>query len=46
MALEGGQKSSSVKEPSPITLLAAGTGGPLFVGNLSLAVLKKNVLEK
>ena len=46
MALEGGQKPPSVKEPSLITLLATGNWRPLCIGNLSLAVLKKNGLEK
>ncbi len=41
MALEGAKSRSPVTEPVPDD-----ASWPLCVGNLSLAVLKKNVLEK
>src|SRR6266853_2159404 len=44
-SLRRGQKSLSVKEPFPITPPGHRNWRPLCVGNLSLAVLKKNVLE-
>ena len=41
MALEGAKSRSPVTEPVPDD-----ASSPLCAGNLSLAVLKKNVLEK
>jgi len=45
MALEGGQKWLSVKEQAPITPPGCRDSRLLCVGNLSLAVLKRNVLK-